>query len=164
LRSYDFLFFDLGLGVGGKRPLKKVLKRDLLQRFAPDAKHSFTNLLVIRGYEQSHKLGWELLGRQRELSAAAALLTTARDEWERTLRDQIRRHGAESVALPLGMPFLLAKDAANRSAREQHVVGQYFRSVAPQLAKERAEVSVAKHALNSFQVRILESRMRDATR
>ena len=85
-RSYDFLFFDLGLGVGGKRPLKEVFKRGLLQRFAPDTKRSFTNLFVIRGYEESHKLGWELLGRQRELSAAAALLTTARNKADRKFK------------------------------------------------------------------------------
>lgn len=160
LRSHDFLFYDLGMGGGGIRPLREVYTKGLLQRFEGRNEKNFTNLLVLRGYEEGQKLVWKSLRANRLVKKDTPALLEAQAKWEREQRATIEREGAAATSLGGGMAYLISKRPDQRSAEKVQAVKNYFRATTPLLIAEREEAARAKAALENFKEGLIKNRMR----
>jgi FkbM family methyltransferase len=159
LRSYDFLFFDLGPGSGGIRPLHEVHDKGLLHRFVGKGDH-FTNLFVIRGYAEVQEVAWEALRKGRVLRETTPELTAAQAKWETEMLAEIDRDGSRAASLPEGLAGILSKENARRTPEEAQAVRTYFRSVTPMLSEARAQAELAKVKLLALKESILDARKR----
>ena len=154
LRSYDFLFFDLGPGILGAREIRDVQTDALLTRFTVENegfnKDAFTNLLLVRGYAEMRRLRWEALGRRQILETDTPDIEAARRRWEDILLARIEQDPHGTPALSADVLTALRTPRQQRTARQIETLAAHFQTVSPLLAEARSELQQARTEAQAF--------------
>jgi len=71
LRAHDFRMFDLGPGMPGIMDLREVTPEGLIKGYAPD-RWPFTNILLLKGFNELRRLTWDAESKRRALEKEVA--------------------------------------------------------------------------------------------